>query len=359
MGNDERRFRVDAVKLKRLRVQRALTMEDFERMAIMDSGTAKKLFKGGPVSLKTLAKAAKVFNIIDHLELLHPDELLALNVDPEVTQSTKQVLEWEIESYLSPWEKTANGLQFHVAKLQHRFLPDRYARGKCYELRHLPVAERERAAEQLGRHPMVCERIWKALAKHPHPNVAQNITAAFVEEGGLWWVLDVWEDGQTLAERFKAGPLEADRLKGIMAGIAEGLQALHSERIVRRELSPRFVILRPKDLSPVLTDFELAKLLDGKTVVPKDGLRDDPYLAVEVMGEGAIDERADVYSWGRVFVEAAAGHLPAKGNEATTVKALNVPEEIKKLVLRCVAKPRSDRPNGVGEILKALKRWDV
>jgi serine/threonine protein kinase len=347
---EKREYRTDRVKLGRLRAQYALTIEQFWAKAAMDAGTAKKMFHGGPVSLKTLAKAAKVFGVTDHLELLHPDELRELGVDPSLTFSSRHVQEWEIERFLSPWERTANGLQFCVAKMRHRFLETRFARGKCYWLRHLQVKERQRLAKELSRHPDVCELIGK------DEHIAQNLTATFVEDGGLWWVLDRWEEGPTLAERLKEGPLDGAATRTVMTGVAEGLRALHKAKVVRRELAPRFIILHA-DLCPVLTDFELAKLLEGKTVAPKEGWQDDPYRAIEVAGEGVVDERADLYSWGRIFVEAASGSLPAKGKENAAVTRLPCPDHVKDVVLRCLAPTRSSRPSAMDEVLKAMKRW--
>ena len=281
MEREKREYRADELKLKRLRAQFALTVEQFCWKAAMDKATARKLLKGTPVSLHTLKSAATVFGITDHLELLHPDELVALGVDPAVTVSGDTVQEWLIEARLTAWEKTANGLQYHVARLRHRFLPSRLARGKCYELRHLPVAERRRLEEHLRRHPEVCGRIGD------HPNVAENFTATFTENGGLWWVLDKVEVGATLAERLADGPLEGKSLKTVMTGIAAGLDALHRERVVRRELSPRFVLLRKKDLTPVLTDFELAKLLDGAA----DGVAGGRVAGRPVPGRGGRQPR--------------------------------------------------------------------
>ena len=179
VDREKREFRADELKLKRLRAQFALTVEQFCWKAEMDKATARKLLKGTPVSLGTLKSAAAVFGITNHLELLHPDELVALGVDPSATAPGETVQEWRVEARLTPWEKTANGLQYHVARLRHRFLPARIARGKCYELRHLPVAERRRLEEQLRRHAEVCDRIGD------HANVVENFTATFTENGGL------------------------------------------------------------------------------------------------------------------------------------------------------------------------------
>jgi serine/threonine protein kinase len=352
MEPEKRLFRADPLKLKRLRVQFCLTIEQFCEQGDLDKATARKLLKGTPVSLGSLKSAALLFRITDHLELLHPEELMALGVDPAVTAPAKWVQEWKVEAHLTPWERTANGLQFHIARLRHRFLPTRVARGKCYELRHLAVAERQRLEGHLRRHPEVCETIGH------HPNVAENITAVFVDNGGLWWVLDVFEEGLTLADRLVEGPLDEWALKPVMLGIADGLRALHRKEIVRRELTPRFVLLRKKDRTPVLTDFELAKLLDGApTVSPPGDWPDNPYLAPEVVSRGTVDERADLYSWGRVFVHALLGHLPEPGPDANAVRSSGLPPAVRAVLIACLALPKSDRPAAVADVQKVLKRW--
>ena len=172
---------------------------------------------------------------------------------------------------------------------------------------------------------------------------------------------DVWrafEDGPTLAERLADGPLEGTSLKTVMTGIAAGLDALHRAQVVRRELSPRFVVLRKKDFTPVLTDFELAKLLDGvPTVSPAGGWPDDPYLAEEVVSRGTVDGRADLYSWGRVFVHGLLGHLPEPGADQAAVRNSALPAAVKTVLAACLARPKSDRPASVADVLKALKKW--
>ena len=279
MEREKREYRADEFKLKRLRAQFALTVEQFCGKSGLDKATARKLFKGTPVTLTTLSIAAKVFGITDHLELLHPDELAALGVEPAATVSGDTVQEWRVEARLTPWEKTANGLQYHLARLRHRFLPSRLARGKCYELRHLAVGERQRLEDHLRRHAEVCERVGR------HPNVAENLTATFVENGGLWWVLDRFEEGTTLAERLTEGPLEGTSLKTVMTGIAAGLDALHREKIVRRELAPRFVLLRKKDLDAGADRFRVGEVTrrGSDRVARQGGWPDDPYLAEEVV----------------------------------------------------------------------------
>src|SRR5262245_7419046 len=110
---EQRKFRVDAQVVTRLRVQGGWTIERFhdecvEKKTRVNLTTLKKCFRGGPVSLQTIRIVAKMFGVTNHLELLHPDELRALGVKPASMISDKRVQEWEREHYLSDWERTAN-----------------------------------------------------------------------------------------------------------------------------------------------------------------------------------------------------------------------------------------------------------
>ena len=109
MEVEQRKFRADPLKLKRLRVAAGLTVKQLKQLADLDRTTVAKILRGDPVFLKSLATAGeKVFDIDNPLELLHPEELAAMGVQTELP-SPGQVLEWEIVEYLSGWEKTTNG----------------------------------------------------------------------------------------------------------------------------------------------------------------------------------------------------------------------------------------------------------
>ena len=349
MELEQRNFRADPLKLKRLRITASLSARDFQKVSGLNKDTARKLLRGEPVFLNTLSQAVReAFNINNPLEVLHPEELVELGVHTEVP-SPGQVLEWEIEEYLTGWQPTSNGLQYQLLRLRHRFLEGRLARGKCYELRHMSTKESSRIDKYLHRHVEVCERIGG------HPNIAVNLTAAFV--GGLWWVLDRWEDGETLAERLRSGALGEYELRFIMSGIAQGLAELHKAGVIRRELSPKSVLLRASSDRPILTDMELAKVAAGGPTVSPEEWPDDPYRALEVAGDAPLDERADVYSWGRIFVHAATGTLSERGEERLPDDDV-VPEIVRKVVLQSVDVLPSKRPSDMKPVLKALKVWE-
>jgi serine/threonine protein kinase len=257
--------------------------------------------------------------------------------------------EWTVDKALSPWITASNGLQYRIHRVQHCFLADTWGRGKCYDLAHLSDAERLSRREHLLRHPQVCRRL------QPHPHLPVNERVFPAENEIRWWVIDQWVPGRTLAEALEAGPLPTKMAARVLREIAIALKALHDVKIVRRELSPHYVILREKDGSVLLTDLELCKLLDGSPTVSK-AWPADPYRAPEAGPEG-VDETADLYSWGKILIHAVLGELPEKGCEGSALRQMNLPKPVENLVRRCVAESRRDRPSRVDEILKVMASW--
>lgn len=346
MELQQRKFRADPLKLKRLRVAAGLTVQEVTERSGLDKATVRKLLNGEPVFLNSLKLAIEtVFGIESPLEVLHPEELAAMGA---TTETPGRVLEWDVAEHLSGWKETSNGLQYQETRLTHAYLPNREARGKCYELRHLADAGRERLETHLRRHPDFCERVGA------HPNVAENLTAA--ELAGQWWVLDRWVAGATLAGRIESeGPLGEYALRRVVTGVAEGLAALHAAGVVRRELSAEKVLLRESDDLAVLVDLELAKLTEGEPTVAPEEWPDDPFRAPEVGGDAPLDERADLYSWGKLLLYAAFGEQALASLEGLSRDDL--PPEVAKVALACVAPGRSQRPPGIEAVLGALRAW--
>lgn len=86
----------------------------------------------------------------------------------------------------------------------------------------------------------------------------------------------------TLADRLEQGPWPQAELPRLLHQIALGLSALRAVGVVFRELAPSRVLIADDDGRAVLTDFELAKLLEGAPTVSVPCWPDDPYRAPEV-----------------------------------------------------------------------------
>lgn len=281
------------------------------------------------------------------LELLSPKDEVYLTPTADSPR-----WEWEIEDLnLLSGRKAANGLisQFYV--LRHRHTVGRMARGKFHLLSKMSAEEKIRKQGQLQRHPDVCHRIG------PHPNLAEVISSSPTEGGDGWWVVERWEGAESVATRIEKKRWPESALPRLMREIAQGLLHLHHHAIVLRELAPSRILIRP-DGSVVLTDFELAKLLDGSpTVMPNDSWPEDEYRAPEV-GPGKVLPCADIYSWGRILVHAATGKLPAPGEDVDLLTKCSLPRAVWAIAKGCLELIPSKRPQSMEEILKAIVRWE-
>ena len=269
----------------------------------------------------------------------------------EIASATSNTHEWFVEQVVSPWITASNGLQFQICRMKHAHL-DRLARGKRYELQHLSTADRERAHENLLRHPKTCEKVC------PHPHVIRNLTTYPDETGTSWWVIDEWIEGQTLHDQLSDGAFTHSDCRRLMLGMAFGLAALHDEQIVRRELTPAAVLVRAKDGEAVLTEFELAKLLDGSPTVSSANWPTDPYRAPEADSDD-IDLRADLYNWGRISLHLLHGELPPPDTHQSVVGHLRLPGPLSTLLVSCLEVSRRKRPNTIAPIVDALTKWKV
>ncbi len=360
-----RQVRFDREKLEYLRIAKGLTVDAIvdksgkppigNGVDYLDRRTVIGALNGEPKTLDKALWIARTFGYDDPIPLLLSDDVPLIG--PPSTWNgpatfLAKINEWNVEAVIEPLVQTANGLKYEVCKLSHQYLPDRFARGKCFDVSGLSTRERARIAEFFHRHPEVCTRL--VGKKH----VARNLTATMDPTGQFWWCLDEWQDGETLAMRLDHGPLTTNEASAVMRQVGIGLQSLHSQEIIRRDLSPRHILLTSPNEEVVLNDFEMAKLLDGSpTVSPSKKWPDDEYRAPEVRPRGPVDVRTDIYSWGRNLIQAVTGVLPARGNEATAFKEIRFPPRLLQLVLACVRIAPSDRPSDFDVVLKGISNW--
>lgn len=365
---DRRYVQLDPKKLDYLRLKKGWSVEELvefaDRIAVdpvdgnkagLNKRTVKSVLNGEQTFVRSGRILAHLLGAENLISVLQPQVFRDLGPPSRWEQPLSffsTVGEWDVMENVEGEQQTSNGLCYDVWKVRHRHIPDRFGRGKCYDLSQLSTKERARLKNYLTRHSQICDRLGT------HPNIARNWSAIEWEHGEFWWIIDEWVDGEKLSTLLEAHRLPAATVPDIMRQTASALHAMHQAGIVRRELSPRFVIIRRSDSRAVFSDFELAKLLDGApSVSPKKAWPDDPYRAVEVDGDAPIDVRADIYSWGRILVHVATGQLPAKGQEANSIGNASLPPAVRRLALACVALARSERPASMDEVLTGIKKW--
>jgi serine/threonine-protein kinase len=204
----------------------------------------------------------------------------------------------------------------------------------------------------------------QVLASLNHPNIAAIYG---LEENAL--VLELVE-GPTLAERIAKGPMPAQEALSISRQIAEALEYAHGQGVVHRDLKPANIKLTTQGRVKVL-DFGLAKLTEqgqegATTLTQTMAITGTPgYLAPEQLQGKPADARSDIFAFGCVLYELLTGRRAFPGNTlaaslASTAMAEpkpieGAPQELEKLVWRCLRKDPTRRAQSMADVRVALE----
>ncbi|MFF0556947.1 protein kinase [Streptomyces sp. NPDC004266] len=166
------------------------------------------------------------------------------------------------------------------------------------------------------------------------------------------WLATAYIPGPTLSALVTAeGPMDERRLRSLGAALAEALEAIHACGLVHRDLKPGNIVMAAD--GPRVLDFGIARALESTRLTATGSAFGTPgYLAPEqALGE-EVTGAADVFALGAVLVAAAGGRPFGEGtpmglmyrsvHEAPDLGA--VPEALRPLVGRCLAKDPAERP---------------
>jgi eukaryotic-like serine/threonine-protein kinase len=143
--------------------------------------------------------------------------------------------------------------------------------------------------------------------------IASRHVVPVLEVGESWLVLPYYPRGSLAQLLREDGKLSLDRTVRLAAELGRGLDALHEQGILHRDVKPSNVLLAD-DGTAALTDFGLARASDSTRITHDGQLVGTPhYLAPELI-EGAEATRAsDVYALGCLLYECVAGKPPFTG----------------------------------------------
>ena len=219
------------------------------------------------------------------------------------------------------------------------------------------------------------EREVRLAAQLQHPQIVPVLTAG--DAGGVPYYTMPLVEGESLrAQLAREGPLPIPRVISVLRDVAKALEFAHARGVVHRDIKPDNVLFAGS--SAAVTDFGIAKALSASksTAAPSGTLTQlgtslgtPAYMAPEqAAGDPDTDARADIYAFGCMAYELLTGAPPfgdkpphqlivAHFSETPVPveqRRPDTPRPLANLVMRCLEKAPSARPQQASELLAEL-----
>jgi serine/threonine-protein kinase len=210
------------------------------------------------------------------------------------------------------------------------------------------------------------EREVQITATLSHPNIVEIYDYGRSEDGTYYYVME-YLSGLSLEDLVQLhGPLPPGRAVYLLRQVCQALRAAHAAGLIHRDIKPSNIIAaRCSGMEDV------AKLLDFGLVLPRSG-SPAPHLTREgqilgtplfmspeqaLNGGRLVDERSDLYAMGAVAYYLLTGRPPFDEGDGIGVmiahardpvvppswRRADVPEDLERVVLRCLEKDPTER----------------
>jgi serine/threonine-protein kinase len=224
----------------------------------------------------------------------------------------------------------------------------------------------------LSKDPSVLARFHRecgTVAQLEHPNTIKFYDFGSTADGTLYIAME-FVKGKPLNEVIEGGgPMPPERAMKIMKQVCGALDEAHKQGIIHRDLKPENIILTDRagetDFVKVL-DFGIAARSEGADAAKEQKLTQQgmvlgtpPYMSPEQFTGKALDARSDIYSLGVMTYEMLTSKLPFEADTPwqwatqhmtaqplpfeVTAPAREIPEHIRRAILRAMSKNRDER----------------
>jgi serine/threonine protein kinase len=200
-----------------------------------------------------------------------------------------------------------------------------------------------------------------------HKNVCRMYDLG--REGKSYFITMEYVSGEDLKSLIRrAGIISIGKAISIINQVCEGLSEAHKLGVVHRDLKPHNIMIDREGNAKVM-DFGIASILGVEGITVSGMMMGSPaYMSPEQAEGKEVDQRADLYSVGVILYEMVTGRVPFEGDTVLSVAMKHkgeapkdpreynaqIPDELSKVVLKCLEKNRKNRYQGAEELLNEL-----
>lgn len=210
-----------------------------------------------------------------------------------------------------------------------------------------------------------------------------RVTDYGIDEDGVPFYVMEYLKGESLSEVLSRQMVSLSRFLNLTRQICLGLQCAHQGiqidgklcPIVHRDIKPSNIVVSQNDSLGELVkilDFGIAKVLEPEGNQTQCFMGTLAYSSPEQMEGRELDARSDIYSLGVMMYQMLAGKMPLNADThsfggwykahhfqaprslAGVSQGMPIPKDLEALVMACLAKSPTDRPQSVSEVLQAL-----
>jgi serine/threonine protein kinase len=241
---------------------------------------------------------------------------------------------------------------------------------------HDPVLGRDVAIKLIvakAMDPEMRERFYRearASGKLQHENLAVVYDVGEIE--GRPYIVMEYLKGKDLGAIIKAKtPLTLPQKLDYSRQICKGLAFVHSENIIHRDIKPENIMIVGGGKVKIL-DFGIARPVSSKLTQAGTRVGTPWYMSPEQIKGDGIDKRSDIFSFGVLLYELLTYRRPFEGDDTTVMYKIvheepppfqlddmEMQEELKALLAKCLAKSANDRFNSFTEVIGALEQAET
>jgi len=213
----------------------------------------------------------------------------------------------------------------------------------------------------------------RVLAKLQHPNILPLIDSGHAD-AMLYYVMP-FVSGETLRQKMhRERQVTLTAAVAITREAADALASAHEHGIIHRDMKPENILLSAGH--PIIADFGIARAIDlaGVRQLTRTGIGSPgtpAYMSPEqLMAEGEVDPRTDIYSLGCVLYEMLTGKPPFSGKDGfvrrfteppplPSILRVGLPRSLDLIATKALAREPRDRYSTAAEMAEALANADL